>query len=129
MTPQLLASISTDRHITHRAGQTVFINWDNRRFSLPRARFVRLVRALEHGAHWLYAENEAFSVVHVDDDRCEVWIENSCLTLDRREYRALLNAALRTETRLHGYRVVNELEPTHRLTVYRKPTLARLHWN
>lgn len=102
---QILAAINANRQITHESGKTIHIHWDDHQFELARHNFVRLVRALEYGSKQPYAGDRSYSVVQVDDELREVWIKDSCLTLGRDEYRALLNAVLTTETRLHGFRV------------------------
>ena len=131
MNPQLLASISHSRHITHEAGQIVHLNWDSQQFSLQRPSFVQFVRTLESGYKSQFAEDDDYSVVQVDDDVRDVWIENSCISVNRAEYRALLDAALRTETRLHGFRVtdLSDERDYRRFTLYRLPRPTRPNWN
>lgn len=130
MNSQVLASINPTRHITHEAGKVVYIHWDQHQFSLTRSRFVHLVRALEHGSKRMYAEEDGQTVVQVDEDLREVWIEDSCILVNRHEYRALLNAALRTETRLHGFHTMQQDNSGERLlTLYRIPRPTRACWN
>ncbi len=119
---QLLAAIDHRRHITHDSGQIVRIHWENHRFSLDHAAFIRLVRALESGLTRHYVGGVTCCVVRVDDDLREVWIGKTCLALNRQDYRALLNAAWRTETRLLGVRKVSQQErPAENAIAYRPP--------
>jgi hypothetical protein len=128
----VLASINTRRHMLHEAGQVVHIHWDEHQFTLTRANFVSLVRVLEQGVNNPYADEGRYSVVQVDDEVREVWIENACLSLNHREYRALLNAALTTETRLHGFRP--QKPPQDKIVIHPIPLLRRIRqmpisWN
>lgn len=132
MNSQLLATINTGRHITHEAGQVVHLKWDDHQLSLERSDFTRLVRTLERGSRRLYAGNKQCSVVQVDDDVREVWVHKTCLSLNRREYRALLNAAWTTETRLHGYRVeaqAQEEQPAEAVVMQPIPGRIIPSWN
>lgn len=127
-----LATINTHRHMRHEGGQVVHIHWDKHQFTLTRVDFVRFVRVLEQGANQLYAGEGRYSVVQVDDDVREVWIENTCLSLKHIEYRALLNAALTTETRLHGFRPQKppqEKIVIHPISIVRRLRQARSCWN
>jgi hypothetical protein len=131
MNYQLLASIDPNRQITHESGQVVYINWDGHQFRLMRSDFSHFAHALEQGLKQLYASEKRYSVVHVDDDLLEVWIENSCLSMTWREYRALLNATLTTETRLHGFRTPQDDEISIKTIApsYRPPSPINFHWN
>lgn len=104
MNHKSLATITTQRRLSHAAGETVTLHWDDHQFRLSRAALSRFARVLEQGKTQLYAAKKGFSVVVVDEETREVWIGKSCIALNPREYRSLLNAALRTETRLHGLR-------------------------
>jgi len=128
----VLASINTRRHMLHEAGQVVHIHWDDHHFTLPRADFIRLVRVLEQGLKQPYAEEGRYSVVQVDDDVREVWVDRTCLSLNQRDYRALLNAALTTETRLHGFRP--QKPPQEKVVIHPIPLIRRFRqtpvcWN
>ncbi len=128
----ILATINTRRHMQHEAGQIVHIRWDEHHFTLARDQFVCLARALEQGINQPYAEEGRYSVVQVDDDTRDVWIEYTCLSLNQREYRALLNAALTTETRLHGFRPQKppqEKIVTHPISILRRPRQSYPCWN
>ncbi len=104
MNQHLLASISENRRLSHREGQVVYMTWDHQQFCFTRAGLSQFARALELGRTRLYAGSGDTCVVTVDDETREVWIGKQCLALQPRDYHALLNAALRTETRLHGFR-------------------------
>ncbi len=126
-----LATINHNRSLTHDAGQIVYLNWDDHSFSFTRAGFSRFARALQRGAVRLYAGQRDYCVVAVDSDLRDVWIEDTCLTLDWRDYRSLLNATLTTETRLHGFRAPRQpqdeaAEPT---ICYCAPAPLRFYWN
>lgn len=127
-----LATITTQRRLSHAAGETITLQWDDHQFRLSRAALSRFARVLEQGKSQLYAAKKGFSVVAVDDETREVWIGKSCIALNPREYRSLLNAALRTETRLHGLRGAippqreSRPEPSIRLHA---PEPLRLCWN
>jgi|GEM_PF-4959517 len=132
MNVQLLAAINDSRHITHDAGQVVYLNWDGHQFCLERSRFNCFVRALEYGSRQLFAGDGCYSVVQVDNDVREVWIDKTCLTLNHDEFRALLNAALTTETRLHGFRVKIIEQPEELaawIKFYRRPASIAPCWN
>lgn len=132
MNHQLLATINDNRQIMHEAGQIVYINWDEYRFRIGRSSFSHFARVLERGLNRLYVAKRDYSVVQVDDDFREVWIENTCLSLTSREYRALLNAALTTETRLHGFRTPDqegESTTAESSIIYRAPRPIRFCWN
>jgi hypothetical protein len=126
-----LASINPTRHLTHEKGQQVNLWWDDQAFHLSRRQFGQFVRALERGARYLFAEFGAYCVVHVDDDLRELWLEGRCITLTRADYRALLNAALTTETRLHGFRDTQpDLTPHPKhVSCYRPPRAISSRWN
>jgi hypothetical protein len=128
----LLANIDTRRHIDHEAGQVVHLHWDTHHFRLTRANFTNLVHALERGAQRLYACEGRYNIVQVDDDVREIWIGKTCLSLNSADYRALLNAALTTETRLHGFRP--PAPPLEKIAIQpvatmRAPRPARPCWN
>ena len=128
----VLATINTRRHMLHEAGQVVHIHWDEHQFTLTRADFVSLVRVLELGANQPYAEEGRYSAVQVDDDVREVWVDRACLSLNHREYRALLNAGLTTETRLHGFRP--QKPSKEKVAIHPIPLIRRLRqkpicWN
>ncbi len=132
MNYQLLATINDHRQITHEAGKIVCIQWDEYQFRLMRSSFSHFARVLEYGSQRPYVGKNHYSVVQVDDELREVWIENTCLSLNHREYRALLNAALRTETRLHGFRAPDQKrqETFNELsTLYRLPRPIQFSWN
>jgi hypothetical protein len=71
--------------------------------------------------------------VAVDDEHREVWIEDTCLLLNRLDYRALLNAILTTETRLHGFRSIcpmhDEDAPAEPTINIQAPAPLRFCWN
>lgn len=128
----VLATINTRRHLRHEAGQLVHLHWDEHQITLTRADFVSFVRVLEQGANQLYADAGRYSVVQVDDEVREVWLGNICLILTTPDYRALLNAALTTETRLHGFRP--QKPPQDKVVIHPVPLLRRLRqtpvcWN
>lgn len=128
----ILATINTRRHMLHENGQVVHIHWDDHQFTLARADFAGLVRALEQGVQQPYAEEGRYSVVQVDDDAREVWVGHICLALNDRDYRALLNAALTTETRLHGFRPQKppqEKIVIHPVSILRRPRRSPVCWN
>ena len=125
----LLATISEHRRLSHREGQVVTMNWDHQQFHFTRAGLSRFARTLERGRTRLYAGSGDYCVVAVDNDRREVWIGKQCLALHPREYNALLNATLRTETRLHGFRQTTadeEAEPAVRVS---PPPSMSFYWN
>jgi hypothetical protein len=131
MTYHSLATIDEQRRLTHDAGQVVYLNWDQHSFCFTRAALSRFARTLQQGMAQLYAGRRDYSVVTVDDECREVWVENVCLPLDRRDYRALLNAVLTTETRLHGFRSMQpaeEADPEPAIT-YCAPAPLRFCWN
>ncbi len=111
MNAKVIARIGHTRQITHDKGHTVHINWDGQYTSLSRAQFTDLVRTLERGEHHLYASEGGCSIVNVDDAAYEVWIDDQCLNVCRDELRSLRNAALTTETRLHGFRTAYVTRP------------------
>jgi hypothetical protein len=126
-----LATIDNQRRLTHDAGQVVYLNWDHHAFCFTRAGLSRFARTLQQGMAQLYAGRRDYSVVTVDDEYREVWVEAVCLSLNRRDYRALLNAVLTTETRLHGFRTKQQeeevdSEPT---ITYSAPPPLRFCWN
>jgi len=132
MNYQLLAIIDNNRQIMHDAGQVVYIHWDTHQFRLMRSNFSQFARVLEDGAKRLYAGKNPYSVVQVDDDLREVWIENTCLSLTRREYRALLNATLTTETRLNGFSTLEQQDEEVCNTLsafYHAPRPIAFNWN
>ena len=133
MSLRTLATINSNRQITHEAGETIYIHWDEHLFIIPRPSFIRLVRTLEYGSHLPYAGNDCYSVVQVDDNLREVWIGEKFLPMNANEYRALLNAALKTETRLHGFQATapcTEETPAAKpaLTLHR-PRPIQFCWN
>lgn len=100
-----LATINPDRFIA-RNERNVHILWDDHDFELTRTEFVRVRHVIERGLDSELAEDgDLCSVVQVDDERAEVWIQDTCLTLAWRDYAKLLNAMLTSETRLHGIRM------------------------
>ena len=102
-----LAKITPERLIA-RNERSVHILWDGHNFELSRAEFVRTLRTLERGLEESFAEDDVCSVVHVDNQQVELWIENVCLRLTWREYAKLINAMLTSETRLHGVKFEGE---------------------
>lgn len=127
-----LATITTQRRLSHAAGETVTLHWDDHQFRLSRVALSRFARVLEQGKSQLYAAKKGFSVVTVDDETREVWIGKTCIALNPREYRSLLNAALRTETRLHGLRgAIPQEEETRPASSIHFHTPEPLHvcWN
>lgn len=104
MATKILAKINAARTITHKAGQTVYLGWDEHDFCFTRRDFMCFVDVLRRGSGVLYAACDGYIAVQVDDDTHEVWLRDVCLHLTRREYNTLLNAALTTETRLYGFR-------------------------
>lgn len=127
-----LATITTQRRLSHAAGEIVTLHWDDHQFRLSRAALSRFARVLEQGKTQLYAAKKGFSVVAVDDETREVWIGKSCISLNPREYRSLLNAALHTETRLHGLRgaIPSEQESRPEPSIrFRAPEPLRVCWN
>lgn len=132
MNYQALATITPQRQIKHKAGQFVHIHWDGAEFHLLRSSFSQLARVMENGSQYPFAEKSHYSVVQVDDDYRDVWINDTCLTLTRGDYRVLLNAVLTTETRLHGFRAPEQQavplapEPT---TFYALPATTEFHRN
>lgn len=130
---KLLASITPQRQLTHEQGKRVHLFWDDKHFRMARAEFGQFVRALERGMRYLYAEKGVYCVVHVDDDQREIWLGERCITLTRKDYRALLNAALTTETRLHGFRdpqaSTTPFPAQLQISRYRPLRAMRLRWN
>lgn len=108
MQRKTLAKIDAKRQITHEGGHTVHIMWDEQLFNIPRTEFNELVRVLKAGQHADYADCGEYSVVRVDDNSFELWLDDTCMTLTSNEYRILTNAVLTTETRLHGFRTTSE---------------------
>jgi hypothetical protein len=98
---KILAKINPSRTLSI-VEDTILLQWDDREFHLDYHTFLRLVRTLEQGKTCDYADCPGCAFVRVDRELHEVWIANECLTLHQREFRLLLNAALSTETRLHG---------------------------
>lgn len=126
-----LAVINPQRRLSHVEGKKVTIHWDEHQFHITRAALSRFARVLEQGRVQLYAAKKGFSVVAVDGETREVWVGKTCLTLSQREYRSLLNAVLRTETRLHGLGAVVPVEqekPEPNVHIH-MPELLRLYWN
>jgi hypothetical protein len=127
MNYQKLATITPNRHFMHEQGKTVYLCWDDDRFCLSRAQLSQFARALEHGSRYLYAESGHYSVVHVDDDVREIWMGTEFITLSANDYRALLNAALTTETRLHGFRDASP--DSSEFTYYHPLRATGFSWN
>lgn len=117
MQQKTLAKIDAKRHITHEGGHTVHIHWNEHTFCLSRTDFTDLAQALKDGMFADYADFGAFSVVWVDNTNIEVWLNDVCLHLSQTEYRTLTNAALMTETRLHGFRTTRQHNQRHTVTV------------
>lgn len=127
-----LATITTQRRLSHAAGETVTLHWDDHQFRLSRVALSRFARVLEQGKSQLYVAKKGFSVVSVDDETREVWIGKTCIALNPREYRSLLNAALRTETRLHGLRgAIPQEQETHPASSihFHAPEPLHVCWN
>lgn len=110
---QSLAQMRTDRRLYQDDEQNIYLEWEQLVFPFTRPQFAQWVAVLEQGQKADFAERGPFTVVWEDATRCEVWINNRCLGLTQTEYKKLVNAALRTETRLHGTRseAVSQLEP------------------
>ncbi|MBL8120100.1 MAG: hypothetical protein J0L63_20310 [Anaerolineae bacterium] len=134
MNQKHLATISPQRHISHEDGRLIRVQWDEQSFEIRREAFADFVHALERGMLLPYAEIGDFSVVHVDDERREIWLGKACLQVSHAEYRTLLNAALRTETRLHGFKLNSETQTADAIELrpfvqFQRPQPIRLYWN
>lgn len=129
MNQHLLATIDENRRLSHREGRVVTMNWDHQQFCFTRAGLSQLARTLERGRTRLYVGSGDYCVVAVDGDLREVWIGNQCLALHPREYHALLNATLRTETRLHGFRQTPTEEESKPAVRVLSPPSMSFYWN
>lgn len=97
-----LAKVSSDRFISVCNARNVHLTWDGIMASWPRDAFMQVVRVLESARNALYAAEKNCSVVHAEADTFEIWFWDACLRMSQAEYRAMLNAFLIAETRLHG---------------------------
>lgn len=97
-----LATISDVRTFNLTADHRIELLWDNQRFTLGYDQFVGLARTLEAARHSFYVRHCGCTCVRVDDTEHELWLGKTCITLSGDDYRALRDAALQTETRLHG---------------------------
>jgi hypothetical protein len=102
MNDKILAKINPNRSITFTADAQIRITWDDQSFDFDFYEFTDLISTLEEGARCDYTDCATCCFVRIDNDSQEVWIQETCLMLGRREFRALLNAVLSTKTRLYG---------------------------
>ena len=97
-----LAKINANRAISFTDEQNICLRWDDREYTMPYAQFEDFVGTLQAGTSCDYVDCAGCVFVRVDEGMQEIWLADSCLLLSLREFRALLNAALSTMTRLYG---------------------------
>lgn len=97
-----LAKINTQRDLTFTDEQHICLRWDDHQYTMSYDQFVAFVGTLQAGLSCDYADCSGCAFVRVDEATQEVWLADDCLLLSSREFRALLNAALSTKTRLYG---------------------------
>jgi hypothetical protein len=97
-----LAKINPQRDLNFTDEQHICLRWDDHEYTMSYDQFVAFVETLQAGVSCDYADCAGCAFVRVDEGTQEVWLADKCLLMSAREFRALLNAALSTKTRLYG---------------------------
>lgn len=97
-----LVKINASRNLSFTDEQHICLRWDDHEATMSYVQFTDFVETLQAGLSCDYADCAGCAFVRVDAATQEVWLADDCLLLSSREFRALLNAALSTQTRLYG---------------------------